>query len=126
MLVTLKLDPARMQLISGFVDSYLRLNESEENIFRTELERVGLVQEEEVMEIVTSWMEKGIEQGIEREKNLVIRQLKRRVGNISDEVEAQIRSLDIDTVEALGEALLDFETEGDFNNWLDDRTGKTN
>lgn len=29
LLVTLKLDPARMQLISGFVDTYLRLTESE-------------------------------------------------------------------------------------------------
>lgn len=33
LLVTLKLDPARMQLISGFIDTYLTLNPIEENIF---------------------------------------------------------------------------------------------
>ncbi|MGK7955442.1 MAG: Rpn family recombination-promoting nuclease/putative transposase, partial [Crocosphaera sp.] len=33
LLVTLKLDPARMQLISGFIDTYLTLNPVEENIF---------------------------------------------------------------------------------------------
>jgi hypothetical protein len=29
LLATLKLDPARMRLISGFIDTYLRLNEAE-------------------------------------------------------------------------------------------------
>jgi Domain of unknown function (DUF4351) len=71
------------------------------------------------MEIVTSWMEKGIEQGINRETDLVIRLLKRRVGNISDDLEHRVRSLDIDTIEALGEALLDFTSEVDLVSWLD-------
>ncbi|WP_052314760.1 Rpn family recombination-promoting nuclease/putative transposase [Nostoc sp. PCC 7107] len=34
LLTTLKLDPARMQLISGFVDTYLNLNEAEEQTFK--------------------------------------------------------------------------------------------
>ncbi len=33
LLATLRLDPARMQLISGFIDSYLRLNEQEKRVF---------------------------------------------------------------------------------------------
>jgi hypothetical protein len=33
LLVTLKLDPAKMQFISSFVDTYLRLNSTEETIF---------------------------------------------------------------------------------------------
>jgi hypothetical protein len=33
LLATLKLHPAKMQLISGFVDTYLRLNAEEEQIF---------------------------------------------------------------------------------------------
>lgn len=113
----------RTDIISGFVDSYLKLSQLEEASFNTELKANNLVEEQEVMEIVTSWMEKGIErgleQGINRETNLVIRQLKRRVGNISDDLESRIRGLDIDTIEALGEALLDFTSEADLVSWLE-------
>jgi hypothetical protein len=35
LLTTLRLDPARMQLISGFIDTYLRLNAQEEQRFQT-------------------------------------------------------------------------------------------
>lgn len=124
MLVTLKLDPARTQLISGFVDSYLKLNQLEEASFNTELKANNLVEEEQVMEIVTSWMEKGIEQGINRETNLVIRMLKHRVGDIPNDLESRVRSLDIDTIEALGVALLDFTTEADLVSWLDSLDNK--
>jgi hypothetical protein len=37
LLATLKLDPARMQLISGFVDTYLRLNKLETQVFDRDL-----------------------------------------------------------------------------------------
>jgi len=33
LLATLRLDPARTRLISGFVDTYLRLNTQEEQVF---------------------------------------------------------------------------------------------
>lgn len=33
LLATLKLSPARMQLISGFVDTYLRLYDTEKQVF---------------------------------------------------------------------------------------------
>jgi Putative transposase, YhgA-like len=59
LLITLRLDPARMQLISGFVDVYLRLNERENQIFEATADRMGLLQEERYMEIVTSWEQEG-------------------------------------------------------------------
>lgn len=78
LLVTLKLDPARMQLISGFVDTYLNLNPVEETAFQSEVRTFQSEEQEDIMQIVTSWMKQGIEQGIEqgitREKDLVIRQ----------------------------------------------------
>ncbi|MGL4378404.1 MAG: DUF4351 domain-containing protein [Microcoleaceae cyanobacterium] len=74
------------------------------------------------MEIVTSWMERGItqglRQGIEREIALVLRQVNRRLGGLNPSLEAQIRDLSIEQVEDLGEALLDFQTEADLVNWL--------
>jgi hypothetical protein len=50
--------------------------------------------------------------------NLVMRQLARRVGHISPDLEAQIRGLDLTQIENLGEALLDFEHVSDLVNWL--------
>ena len=119
MLATLRLDPARIELISGFVDTYLRLNQREEQQFETELKQAGLAEEEKVMEIVTSWMEKGIETGIERgEKTLILRLLKRRFGNLSVDVENQINNLSLHQTESLGDALLDFQSLDDLINWL--------
>ncbi len=56
---------------------------------------MGLVEQEEVMRIVTSWMEQGLEQGLQQGKQegkreeallLILRQLNRRVGAIDSKV----------------------------------------
>jgi predicted transposase YdaD len=61
LLTTLRLDPARMQMISGFVDTYLDLSTAEEQIFKTVVDTIGLNNQEEYMEIVTSWERKNSE-----------------------------------------------------------------
>jgi predicted transposase/invertase (TIGR01784 family) len=66
LLVTLKLNPAKTALISQFVDTYLRLNAKEEQMFQTEIDTMDIAQKEEIMQATTSWEEKGIEKGIER------------------------------------------------------------
>ncbi len=118
LLVTLKLNPAKMQLISGFVDTYLRLQAEEEQEFQQEIAKFNPQQKEESMQIVTSWMEKGIEQGMEREKELIIRQIKRKFGNIEEELQAQIKALNIDVIETLGEDLFDLNSIDDLKQWL--------
>ena len=70
------------------------------------------------MQITTSWMRQGIEQGIEREKTLILRQIKRKLGEINPSLETKIMQLSIDDVEVLGEALFDFSTVEDLINWL--------
>ncbi len=65
LLITLQLDPARMQLISGFVDVYLRLNPQENQIFQATVDRMGLSKEEKYMEIVTSWEKEGAQKAAE-------------------------------------------------------------
>src|ERR687886_492103 len=52
LLATLRLDPARMQLISGFVDTYLRLSAEEQRIFQAEIGRFIPDEREVVMQIV--------------------------------------------------------------------------
>ena len=63
LLATLRLDPARMKLISGFIDTYLRLNVEEERLFQADINTIEPSEQEVVMEIVTRKIERGIEQG---------------------------------------------------------------
>jgi hypothetical protein len=73
------------------------------------------------MEIVTSWMEQGLEQGALREKSLVLRQLTRRLGNLPPSMQSQVSALPLEQVESLGEALLDFVGLTDLERWLSGR-----
>jgi hypothetical protein len=62
----------------------------------------------------------AIEQGRQVEGvSLILRQLTRRMGAIPANLVEQIRQLPIETLENLGEALLDFQTEADLVNWLE-------
>jgi predicted transposase YdaD len=94
LLATLRLDPARSQLISGFVDTYLQLNVQEEQVFQTEVGTLEDIEQEDIMQIVTSWMEQGIAEGeqrgraegkLEGEQSVILRQLARRIGDIPAE-----------------------------------------
>ncbi|MGK7932494.1 MAG: DUF4351 domain-containing protein, partial [Microcystaceae cyanobacterium] len=63
---------------------------------------------------------RAIQQGSqEGESNLVLRLLNRRIGSLSPDLEQQVRELPLNTLEDLGEALLDFETEADLIHWLE-------
>jgi hypothetical protein len=119
LLATLRLDPARTQLISGFVDTYLRLSEPEERVFELEMSKLEEREQEGIMQIVTSWMEQGIEQG---ERSLILRLLKRQIGRqiglLTPEIESQICMLPLPQLEALGDALLNFSSSADLQNWL--------
>jgi Domain of unknown function (DUF4351) len=117
LLVTLKLDPAKTRLISKFVDTYLRLNDGEEKTFQTELDKISTTQKEAIMQVTTSWEEKG-------QRSLILRQLNRRVGSLPDGIRAQVQvqALALNQLEALSEALLDFNSLNDLSNWLGSST----
>jgi hypothetical protein len=123
LLATLRLDPARMKLISGFVDTYLRLSTAEEKLFQADIARIEPNQQEVVMQIVTSWMEEGLNQGLQRGKleeaiALIWRLLQRRIGEITPELRSRIGQLSLTQLEDLGEALLDFSSQVDLVTWL--------
>jgi hypothetical protein len=63
LLATLRLNRAKMKLISGFLDSYLELNRQEQAQFQRGLTALATGEKEEVMEIVTSWMKDGLKRG---------------------------------------------------------------
>ncbi len=52
------------------------------------------------------------------EAKVTLRQLSRRCGPLSAEQESMIRSLPLPQLEALAEALLDFEDMADLHAWL--------
>jgi predicted transposase/invertase (TIGR01784 family) len=60
----------------------------------------------------------GIELGLQKEKALVLKQLNRKLENLSPQVLAKVSALGIDQIESLGEALLDFATVADLEAWL--------
>jgi hypothetical protein len=112
LLATLRLDPARMQLISGFVDTYLRLSASELEIFNQEFEQIeSTAVKEGIMEITTSWKEEG-------KQELMLSLLNRRLGELSSQTQAQIMSLNSSQLEELGVAMFNLENEDDLNSWL--------
>ncbi len=129
LLATLKLDPARMRLISGFVDTYLRLSRQE--VIRFERAIVGSElapqEKENIMEIVTSWMETGMERGLERglaqgrqegrqegraegERALLLRLAERRLGTPSAAVLSQVESAPPEQIEQWADRLLQVES----------------
>lgn len=119
LLATLQLDVARMQLISGFIDTYLRLSADEERLLRSDIARIEPVEQEAVMKIVTSWMEQGIEQGKQSEaRSLIMRLLNRRIGTVEPQLEECIQKLTLTQLEDLAVAVLDFSSVADLEAWL--------
>jgi flagellar biosynthesis/type III secretory pathway protein FliH len=87
---------------------------------------IGLQQgiEQGIQQGIEQGMEQGIEQGIERGKiegeiGLIMRQIVRRVGDVTEEVQTCIQGLSGEQLEDLGEALLDFRSQEDLIAWLD-------
>ena len=66
------------------------------------------------MEIVTSWMEEGLQKG---QRVLVLRQLRKRLGSLDERAESRIEALSTERLEELGEALLDFSSPDDLAVW---------
>ena len=123
MIARLKLDPARTRLLTGFVDTYLQLSESENERFSRELKKLPEGERETVMELTTSWKEEGIQIGLQRgrqegECTIVLCLLRRRCGNLSARAEAQVRKLSLPQLERLSDDLLDFQKASDLTAWL--------
>ena len=131
LLVTLKLDPARMQMIVGFVDTYLELNAQEQRQFAKALAVEPPKEKKKVMQIAGNWMKEGWEKGLleghqkgriegrrEEALHFTLRLLHRRVENLPLAVQKRVEKLPLEKLEALGEALLDFESLADLRAWL--------
>ena len=135
LLASLKLDPARATLIGGFVESYLSLTAQEMKRYERELAGFTPAEREATMELTTSWHREGRQEGVmqgrqegvmqgrqegvmQGKETLVDRQLRRRFGAVPTDLSARLASLSPDTLDDLGEALLDFSDPADLEQWL--------
>ena len=89
-----------------------------DKLSQTEVEEmlgITLKETQVYREIKKEGREEGREEG---QKSLLLRLLTRKVGELSSEVRQNIDSLSIEQLENLGEALLDFSSIVDLENWL--------
>ena len=128
LLVTLKLDPAKMSLVSGFVDTYLRLNPAQLQVFNTQLDKMDVAEKQQIMslcslsvQLTTSWKEEGIALGITQGQcSTILRQLNRKLGQIDDGLQGRIQLMPRKQLDSLAEDLLDFQSTNDLKQWLDE------
>ena len=99
------------------MDTYLRLSRLEEVRFERAIagSKLAPAEKEQVMEIVTSWMEtgieRGIEQGIERgERELFLRMARRRLGEPDAATLARVQAVGQETIEQWADRLMEIET----------------
>jgi predicted transposase YdaD len=79
------------------------------------------------MEIVTSWMERGLEKGRqegwqegrqEGERIVILRQLRKRLGGLDPQAEQAIAALSPSRLEELEDAVFDLRSREDLDHWL--------
>jgi predicted transposase YdaD len=88
-------------------------------IFQEGIMRESVIYQEILQEGELKGRQEGKDAGkLEEAQALVLRQLTRRIGNMSPAVQTQMRSLSLTQLENLGEALLDFSSPTDLANWL--------
>ena len=139
LLATLKLDPARSQLIGGFIAAYLKLNAQERKQYEQEFAKLTHEEKEANMERMNPWVKQGwdegrkegLQAGIQEGKKegiqtgiqvgkeeLIVRQLNRRFGSVSAQVTERLNRLSSEQLNDIGEALVDFKTYADLEAWL--------
>jgi predicted transposase/invertase (TIGR01784 family) len=81
----------------------------------------GMMRESVIyQDILREGREEGREEGLRRERTLVLRQLTRKLGELPQEMSDRINNLSIEQIENLGEALLDFQEMTDLEAWLNE------
>ena len=83
---------------------------------RQEIEAMFLLSDIKQSRVYQEARQEGRQEG---EVRLLIRQLSRRFGKLTDRHETQIANLAITQLEKLGDALLDFENIADLERWLE-------
>jgi predicted transposase YdaD len=125
LMATLRLEPAKMDLIAGFMETYLALTAKEELAFQQAVLRIQDSKEKQsVMELMTSWERKGRQEGRQEGRLATIkRQLRVLTRNLTPPMEKEIDRLGEAELADLAEALLSFSSTRDLDRWLHEHRG---
>ena len=107
------LEPERRAEVSSYTQILAGLKFKKDVI--QQLFREDLMQESVIYQDI---LEKGLQKG---QRLLVLRLLARRLGAIPVLIQAQIETLSLEQLEALGDALLDFSDTAELESWLNTR-----
>jgi predicted transposase YdaD len=89
--------------------AFMKTMQEIDTIYRAEMNRASLEGEQ-----------KGRQEGRQEERStLILRQLNRRVGNLSIALQTQVKALPLEQLGALAEDLLDFSGLEDLVQWLE-------
>jgi hypothetical protein len=118
-LATTEADDSEKELAAGFFSAYQPLRRKERLQLKDQLGKLDSMDREKVMRLTNPFIEIGIEQGIrEGEVEMVLRLLKRRIGELPARQKKAIQRLGLAKIEALGESLLEFRSSADLFRWL--------
>lgn len=116
LLVTLRLNPAKMQLIWGFVESYLNLSRQEEQIFDEEIAEIEPEEKrEEAMQYINSYQERGWQ---EQALIMTQRHLERKFGTLEAKIQSRLSKMTTQQLESLDDAAYDFQNIEELMAWL--------
>ena len=127
LMAQLPMSGAERRMLGQFIDIYLPLNAVQETVFQREIATFLPPEQETLMEVMTSWERKGLAKGrvegrvegaIIGQRQLIERQLVRKLGPLPAEVQAQLVHVPAPQLDALGEALLDFTQLAELVAWL--------
>jgi predicted transposase/invertase (TIGR01784 family) len=94
------------------------------SLSREEIENMLGLSELKQTKVYQEALEEGEQRGrLEGEQSVILRQLARRIGDVTPEQQAQIRSLSLYQLEALAEALLTFSQPHELTHWLQTNQG---
>lgn len=115
LLVGARLSGSQRRLLSQFIDVYLRLQGAEEQAFQAEVATLATAERDAVMELVTSWEQKGRAQGQREVLEIVLAQ---KFGALPDDITAGLGALSSSQLTALTVALPSLATFDELRRWL--------
>ncbi|MGG2947853.1 DUF4351 domain-containing protein, partial [Geobacillus stearothermophilus] len=104
MLVRLELDEAKQRLLFGFFETYLRLSEEEEAKLRNEVSQMETKEAKQVMELIVSYEQRGMEKGIQQGVKQGMKQGRQKgieEGKIDIAKKMLAKGYDVDTIHEL-------------------------
>lgn len=93
MMIRLKLDPARTEMLTSFFETYLMLNDDEERQLQEEIEKLD-PKEARGMEYISSYRRKGREEGkLEGKKDFLCTYLDSKFGSVSEPIQKKVQAI---------------------------------